>query len=331
MRDLFPLGKVWMTEMAVPAFYAAEHLTMTLHGHVVDQDGPLVIVSAGMHGDEICGLEIIRRLITEVLPHVQRGGVILLPMMNVYGFMQQSRYLPDRRDLNRMFPGKKSGSLSSRFAHMLSQDVFAEASVILDLHSATLSRTNFPHIRYTDGDDKAKQIATDFAAPVTLKVSSVQGSLRAWATKQGIPTLVYEAGEALHIDEASINFGVSGVANVLRAMDILPGGKAPITEETSPENATTLFSATKWIRSPEGGMLISAVSIGQHIQKGQHLGHISSPFHIRKSPVKSPVSGVVISTLTCPWVNEGDGLFHIAYATERSRDMRLDPIETARV
>jgi predicted deacylase len=317
MRDLFPLGKTWMTEMAVPSFYAAEHLTMTLHGHVVDKEGPLVVVSAGMHGDEICGLEIVRRLITEVLPH-----------MNVYGFMQQSRYLPDRRDLNRVFPGKQSGSLSSRFASMLVKEVFSQAAVILDLHSAAVSRTNFPHVRYTDGDENAKKIAADFAAPVTLRVGSVPGSLRAWATKQGIPALVYEAGEALHIDEASIKFGVAGVSNVLRAMGILPGRFA---SEGVSETGSSVYSATKWIRSPEGGMLISEVEIGQSVQKGQRLGQISSPFHIRKSPVKSTVSGVVLSTLTCPWVNEGDGLFHIAYEAGRARDMRLDPIETARV
>ncbi len=315
-----------MTEMAVPAFYAAEHLTMTLHGHVVDRDGPLVVVSAGMHGDEICGLEIVRRLITDVLPHVKKGGLVLLPMMNVYGFMQQSRYLPDRRDLNRMFPGRPSGSLSSRFACMLRQEIFSHASVILDLHSAAVSRTNFPHIRYTDGDDKAKQLAADFAAPVTLRVCSVSGSLRAWATKQGIPALVYEAGEALHIDEASVEKGVLGVSNILRSMGLLPGLAEPTSALPSP-----VFSATKWIRSPEGGMLISEVSIGQHVEKGQRLGRISSPFHSRTSPVKSSVTGAVLSTLTCPWVNEGDGLFHIAYEAERSRDMRLDPIETARV
>lgn len=330
MRDLFPLGKVWMTEMSVPSFYAAEHLTMTLHGHVVDREGPLVVVSAGMHGDEICGLEIVRRLIAEVLPQVKKGGVVLLPMMNVYGFMQQSRYLPDRRDLNRMFPGKQSGSLSSRFAYMLRQEVFSQATVILDLHSAALSRMNFPHVRYTDGDEKAKKIAEDFATPVILRVGSVPGSLRAWATKQGIPTLVYEAGEALHIDELSVEYGVAGVLNVLRRMGIVSEGllAAPKAEPALPK---PVFSATKWLRSPEGGMLISEVKMGEFVKKGQRLGHISSPFHIRTSPVKSTVTGVVLSTLTCPWVNEGDGLFHIAYEAERPRDMGLDPIETARV
>ena len=328
MKDLFPLGKVWMTEMAVPSFYAAEHLTMTLHGHVVDREGPLVVVSAGMHGDEICGLEIVRRLITEVLPRVQKGGVVLLPMMNVYGFMQQSRYLPDRRDLNRMFPGKQSGSLSSRFAYMLRQEVFSQATVILDLHSAALSRMNFPHVRYTDGDEKAKKIAEAFATPVILRVGSVPGSLRAWATKQGIPTLVYEAGEALHIDDLSVDHGVRGVINVLQGMDMLSGEVAAKPTEMIPK---PVFSATKWLRSPEGGMLISEVKIGESVKKGQRLGHISSPFHIRTSPVKSTVTGVVLSTLTCPWVNEGDGLFHIAYEAERLRDMGLDPIETARV
>lgn len=314
--------------MAVPSFYAAEHLTMTLHGHVVDREGPLVVVSAGMHGDEICGLEIVRRLITEVLPRVQKGGVVLLPMMNVYGFMQQSRYLPDRRDLNRMFPGKQSGSLSSRFAYMLRQEVFSQATVILDLHSAALSRMNFPHVRYTDGDEKAKKIAEAFATPVILRVGSVPGSLRAWATKQGIPTLVYEAGEALHIDDLSVDHGVTGVINVLQGMDMLSGEVAANPTEMIPK---PVFSATKWLRSPEGGMLISEVKIGESVKKGQRLGHISSPFHIRTSPVKSTVTGVVLSTLTCPWVNEGDGLFHIAYEAERPRDMGLDPIETARV
>lgn len=330
MRDLFPLGKVWMTEMAVPSLYAAEHLTMTLHGHVVAGDGPLVVVSAGMHGDEICGLEIVRQLICDVLPHLKKGGLVLLPMLNVYGFMQQSRYLPDRRDLNRMFPGKKSGSLSSRFAYMLRQEVFSHATVIVDLHSAALSRTNFPHVRYTDGDETAQKLAADFAAPVILRVDTVHGSLRGWATKQGIPTLVYEAGEALHIDEMSVKYGVLGVVNVLRSMGML-SDDARVLPQKSQALPMPVFSATKWLRSPEGGMLISEVAIGSAVKKGQRLGHITSPFHTRICPVKSPVTGVVLSALTCPWVNEGDGLFHIAYEAERPRDMGLDPIETARI
>lgn len=317
-----------MTEIAVPSFYAAETLTMTLHGHVVDKEGPLVVVSAGMHGDEICGVEIVRQLIQTALPHLVSGGLVLVPMMNVYGFMQHSRYLPDRRDLNRMFPGRPYGSLSSRFACMLREDIFSGASVILDLHSAALNRTNYPHVRYTDGDLAAQQLALDFGAPVVLRVGSVQGSLRAWAAKQGIPCLVYEAGEALHIDAFSVQVGVSGVIRVLKSMGLLPAEvPVPLVSETG----ATVLSATKWIRSPEGGILVSEVSIGETVQKGQRLGHISSPFHMRTSPIKATVSGVVLSTLTCPWVNEGDGLFHIAYEAARSRDKRLDPIETARV
>jgi len=213
---------------------------------------------------------------------------------------------------------------------MLRQSVFSQATVIVDLHSAALSRMNFPHIRYTDGDEKAQKLAADFASPVILRVGSVHGSLRGWGAKQGIPTLVYEAGEALHIDDLAVEHGILGVANILRSMDML-SDDAVLPPQDPSMLPTPVFSATKWLRSPEGGMLISEVTIGSAVTKGQRLGYISSPFHVRTCPVKSPVSGVILSTLTCPWVNEGDGLFHIAYDAESPRDMGLDPIETARV
>lgn len=269
--------------------------------------GPRLFVSAALHGDEINGVEILRRLLGRPLLKRLRGTLVAVPVVNVYGFVSQQRYLPDRRDLNRSFPGSSRGSLAARVADAFLSNYVEGSTHGIDLHTGAIHRTNLPQIRARLSSPEVENLARAFAAPVILNAPLRPGSLRGSAGDLGIPVLVYEAGEALRFDEVSIRAGLRGIVGVMRHLEMLPARTA------SPKRAPSDVIAHKsvWVRAPETGMLATRLRLGSSVERGQVLGQITDPLGESAYDIKSPVAGILIGRTNIPLANEGDALFHV--------------------
>jgi predicted deacylase len=260
-----------------------------------------------MHGDEINGVEIISRLLQRLPFRRLRGTLIAVPVVNVYGFINQSRYLPDRRDLNRFFPGSEKGSLASRLAWLLMHEVVAHCTHGIDLHTGSNHRSNLPQIRANMNHPETRRLARAFGAPVTINASVRDGSLREAVGSRGIPMLLYEAGEALRFDEISIRLGVRGILAVMRTIGMLPESR----RQRLPVEPLMALSST-WVRAPSSGILRTSIALGRQVMAKRVLGTIGDPFGEDSVQVQSPVDGLVIGRLNLPLVYQGDALFHIA-------------------
>ncbi|WP_338065234.1 succinylglutamate desuccinylase/aspartoacylase family protein [Thiomicrorhabdus xiamenensis] len=273
--------------------------------------GPVMFVSAAIHGDELNGVEIIRRLLKVKSLKRMRGTLIAVPIVNLHGFIHGSRYLPDRRDLNRFFPGAEDGTLAGRTAYLFMREVVSKADVGIDLHTGAINRSNLPQIRADLDDPFTLKLAQAFAAPVILNAKLRKGSLRAAAVKSGIPILLYEAGEALRFDEVSIRAGVRGIINVMRELGQIatPSRKTP----QSKVSKAVISRKSFWVRADQSGIFRSLVADGTRVIAQQTcLGIISDPFGECEQEVYSAASGIVIGQMKMPLVNEGEALFHIA-------------------
>jgi uncharacterized protein len=282
---------------------------MTLSVQVIcgRRAGPSLFVSAALHGDEISGVEIIRRVLKLSALRRLHGTLVVVPIVNVFGFIALSRYLPDRRDLNRSFPGSAKGSLAGRLAHLFLGEVVAKCTHGIDLHTGAVHRVNYPQIRANLDDSEASRMATSFGVPVVINATQRDGSLRQAAVERGVPVIVYEGGEALRFDEMSIRAGVKGVVRVMRALDMLPtskGGRKP--------QQPIVAQASTWVRAPASGILRASSVLGSQVREGTCLGHIANSFGENEVEVKSPCDGVLIGRTNLPLVHEGDGLFHVA-------------------
>ncbi len=294
-------------QIPVARRYTANEVYLPAHVIHGKRAGPALFVSAAVHGDEINGTEIIRRLLK--LPELESlsGALIAIPIVNVYGFAAQKRYLPDRRDLNRSFPGSASGSLAARLAHIFMTEVVARSTHGIDLHTGSLHRSNLPQIRACLDDPETLRLAHSFGAPVIMDSALRDGSLREAVRSRSLPMLVYEAGEALRFDEVSIRAGVHGVLSVMRALEMLPAAK-PSSRVMEPFVAR----GSTWVRAPSSGILSTRVPLGAKVEAGEVLGDVSDPLGDTAVNVCAPETGVVIGRINLPLVNEGDALFHIA-------------------
>ncbi len=284
------------------------HTEMTLTAHVIHgrKPGPCLFVSSTVHGDEINGVEIIRRLLKRKNIGRLHGTLIAIPVVNSFGFIHRNRYLPDRRDLNRSFPGSEKGSLASRLADLFLKEILSMCTHGIDLHTGSNHRFNFPQIRACLEDSATAEMATAFGAPVMIDSHTRDGSLREAVADLGTPILLYEAGEAFRFDELSIRTGLRGVINVMRSIGMLP------TRASSISHQIFKASTSKWIRAPISGMLVKSTVVGRQVSKGDVLGIVSDPYGESESIIQSPVSGLVIGRLQLPLVYQGDAIFHIA-------------------
>jgi predicted deacylase len=294
-------------ELPVASLYS--HAPMTLPVQVVcgKQNGPRLFVSAALHGDEINGVEIIRRLLRMPLLKNLRGTLLAIPIVNVYGFVNRSRYLPDRRDLNRSFPGSVRGSMAARLANLFLEEIVDKSDYGIDLHTGAIHRENLPQIRANLNDDDTARIANAFHVPVLLNSDLRDGSLREIASKRGIPMLLYEAGEALRFDEHAIRAGVKGVIAVMRELDMLPALKS---KRSRPE--PLVARSSYWVRAERSGIFRSTASLGARVRSNEIIGVISDPFGEQEDDVFASNQGIIIGRTNLPLVNEGEALFHIA-------------------
>ncbi|MFT4563759.1 MAG: putative deacylase, partial [Gammaproteobacteria bacterium] len=252
------------------------------------------------------GVEIIRRLLKRKVLSSISGTLVAVPIVNVHGFLYQSRYLPDRRDLNRSFPGSRTGSIAARLANTFLAEIVSKADYGLDLHTGAINRSNFPQIRANLDDDKTLALAKAFGAPVIINANLRDGSLRSCAVDLGIPMLIYEAGEALRFDEICIRGGLRGITNVMRSIGMLPEAKS--RKKQNPVEARS----TSWVRAPSSGIVSWNVKLGASVSKDQKLATLSSPLGDRDDVAKAPFDGIVIGRSNIPLAHEGDALAHIA-------------------
>ncbi len=297
------------TTVDIPVADLFTHTAMSMPVHVVHgrKTGPRLFICAAVHGDEINGVEIIRRLLRQRRLRNLRGTLIAVPVVNVYGFVNNYRYLPDRRDLNRFFPGSSKGSLTSRLAKIFMEEIVARCTHGIDLHTGSNHRNNLPHIRAWLEDEETRQLAIAFGAPVILDTNLRDGSLRQAAAENGIPMLLYEAGETLRFDEVSIRAGLRGTLAVMAQIGMIP----PYHSRKN-QLEPVIARSSIWARSPSSGIIRSTVRLGDRVKSGESLGEIADPFGASGERIESPASGIVIGRLNLPLVHEGDAVFHIA-------------------
>ena len=297
-------------DLPVADLYTATSLHMPVQVICGRKAGPVLFVSAAIHGDELNGVEIIRRLLKRKALKSLRGTLIAVPIVNVHGFLDQSRYLPDRRDLNRSFPGSSKGSIAARLAHRFISNIVDPADFGIDLHTGAVNRSNLPQIRANLSHEPTMDIGRAFGAPVMVDSNILDGSLRACAAERGLPMLIYEAGEALRFDETGIRAGIRGIINVMRHIDMLPKAKRPAKPKT------VITHSTQWVRAVASGIVSGKVALGSSVSKGQRLATISDPLGEEEENVIAPNDGIVIGRTNLPLAHEGDALFHLGYFKE---------------
>lgn len=308
-----PAGRRVQVDRPVARLFTGTPVDLTIvvaHGRY---PGPTVWMDAAIHGDELNGIRIIRDVMRRVDPKTLRGTILAVPVVNVFGLAQRLRYLPDRRDLNRSFPGSARGSLASRLARLFVDSVVERCDIGLDLHTGGPGRTNLPHVRTDLSDPECRRLAEAFAPPLIYEAGAIPGSLRATALEMGKKILVYEAGEPLRFNRFAIDAGVAGVLRVLRALDMwdsdVPAATAPLVGR-----------GTTWLRASRSGVFNSDVRLGDTVDTGQVLGVVSDPFPTRGSKVKAPFAGLVLGLTVDPLVHQGDALVHL---------VRVDDLESA--
>ena len=274
--------------------------------------GPTVLISAAIHGDEINGVEIVRQIITQKINKPKIGTIICIPVINVIGFVNQKREFPDGRDLNRVFPGNKMGSLASRLAYYLLKEVLPHVDYAIDFHSGGASRFNAAQIRIIPDNTELKVLANIFNTPFVLYTKNISGSYRNSCTKMGIQSLLFEGGKSTHIDNTITNYGVEGTKRILHHLGMLNSRKSIIQTTQKP----IYLEKSSWIRARSSGMLHSFTTIGSYVNKGQLLATISDPYGKEEHKVKAPNSGYIINVNDAPIVYQGDAIYHISQTIE---------------
>ncbi len=293
--------------LALPKLNSHTALSMPVHVIHGKRPGPVMFVSAAVHGDELNGVEICQRLLEHKGLSRLHGTLLVIPVVNVYGMIHQTRYLPDRRDLNRCFPGSEKGSLAGRVANLFIREIIARCTHGIDLHTGAVLRSNLPQIRANLDDPETADMARAFGVPVMLNSPLRDGSLRESAATHDVKTLLYEAGEALRYDEVAIRAGYHGVIAVMRHIGMLRAVKKR-RKWVEPFIAKT----SSWVRAPESGMLRQTVALGRQVTKNDVLGVVSDPYSTYQVPVHSNYNGIVIGRCESPMTHEGEALFHIA-------------------
>jgi len=270
--------------------------------------GPVVLITAGIHGDEINGVEIVRQIISKGINKPQKGTIICIPVVNIFGFLNLRREFPDGRDLNRMFPGTKHGSLASRFAFQFVKKILPLANFCLDFHTGGASRFNAPQIRVKRGDEQSLKYAKIFSAPFTIHSKTITKSYRETCAKKGIPVLLFEGGKSQDSNKDIAKHGVEGAMRILSFLEMLN----PKFEYPDAITETVVIENTNWMRAKYSGLLHVKIPCGKHVEKGEFVGTITDPYGKFRHKIKAVNTGYVININESPIVYQGDAIFHIS-------------------
>ena len=304
-------GKSATVELPVSKLVTGTQISVPLqvfHGKI---PGKTIWISAAVHGDEIAGVEIIRRITGILDPRTMAGTLIAVPIVNVHGFLNSDRYLPDRRDLNRSFPGSANGSLAAQVAHLFMNEIVSRCDVGIDLHTGSDHRTNLPQVRADLDDPETHQLSEVFGAPITIHARVRDGSLRGAATETGCKVLLYEGGEAWRYDKEGIEAGVLGIHRILAHLGMV--SEPVVVNPCKPLESHRTF----WVRARKSGIVLLDSSLGDRVEKGDILGIIHDSVGNRLNRLRSPGEGIVIGRVQHPLVNKGDAVIHIAEVDEK--------------
>jgi len=313
-KEIFEIlgKKILLGESVEASFSVAKlHSTTTIDVPVLIErsniPGPTVLMTAGIHGDEVNGVEIVRQIIAKGINKPKRGTIICVPVINIFGFIHMNREFPDGRDLNRVFPGGKTGSLAGRVAHKLMTEIVPFADLILDFHTGGAKRFNSPQIRIKQNNAPLKELAEIFGAPFVLYSKNINKSFRNSCDKLGIPILLFEGGKSFHINSNVTNTGVNGTKRVLHSLGML----SPKFKVSKPKQAVIFITQSKWIRANFSGMFKNVVGINSKVNKNDVIGNITDPYGKFNHFVKSNATGYIINVNESPIVYQGDALFHV--------------------
>lgn len=310
-----PAGQSREVRLKVSERYTGDPITLPVHVVRGKKAGPTVFISAAIHGDELNGMGVIHDLIFSELIAITRGTLILLPVVNVFGFEVQSRYMPDRRDLNRSFPGSMTGNLTSRVARVFFDEIISRSDFGIDLHTAAGGRTNFPNVRGDLTDRGVRRLARAFGCELMVNGKGPEGSLRREAVKAGCPTVILEAGEPLKIEPGVLQVGLRGVKNVLRELEMLPG-------EVERPSYQVRVDKSVWVRAEVGGILRFHVSPGDFVEEGQWIATNAGVFGETQNELRAPADGIVLGMTTLPVVKPGEPVCHLALPTRSLASIR---------
>ncbi|WP_210488009.1 succinylglutamate desuccinylase/aspartoacylase family protein [Rufibacter aurantiacus] len=299
-------GDSKLIRLNVSRLPSGTQIDIPIHVFRAQEPGPVLLLMAGMHGDEVNGIELIRRMIRRNLLHPLKGTVLAIPILNIYGFLNFSREVPDGKDVNRSFPGNAKGSLASRVAARFTKEVLPLIDYGIDFHTGGASKSNFPQIRCRLEDGESDALAKAFGAPFVLNSNYRPGSLRKEASNLGKTIIVYETGESLRFDEQGIIMAMEGTQRVMHHLGMadksVPASQPPL-----------ICHHTTWIRAPRAGLFRSFVKNGQEVSRGQQIGAVSDPYGGATHPITTPVAGHVVGLNHMPVVNQGDAILHIGY------------------
>lgn len=320
--DIFKLGKQRINrgERKIIKLESAglyDHTKLSIPVEVIrgKRKGPVLFISAAIHGDEVNGTEIVRRLSQKKSIKNLKGTLILIPIVNIFGFNNKSRYLPDRKDLNRSFPGSPRGSLAGRVAHLFMKEIVSKCSHGIDLHTGAIHRYNLPQIRAAFDDEATERLGESFGAPVMINSKLRDGSLREAARKKNVKMLLFEGGQALRFEENIIRLGVKGCLSVMREIGML--SYKAVSHET---REVFHAQASSWVRAPKSGTFVSKVSVGDYVSRGDTVAIVSDPFGTEECEVYSHLEGIIIGSSKLPLVNQGDAMFHVATHDRSARE-----------
>lgn len=271
-------------------------------------DGPTVLFTACLHGDEINGTEIVRQLIVQKINKPKRGTIICIPIINIFGFINKTREFPDGRDLNRVFPGSKTGSLASRFAYYILKDIMPHIDYAIDFHAGGASRFNAPQIRIVPENPELKKLSEVFSAPFTLYSKNISGTFRNSCDKLDVKMLLFEGGKSLDINDAITKEAIEGTKRFLTHLEMLNPRKKAISNE----NKTIYIEKSNWVRAKHSGLFHGLTAIGSFVKKGDLLATISDPYGKVEHKVKAPHAGFIINVNDAPIIFQGDAIFHIS-------------------
>lgn len=269
------------------------------------EDGPVLLLTGGLHGDEVNGIEIVRRMIEDEIVIPDRGSVIAIPVVNVYGFIQAARGVPDGKDINRSFPGVKTGSLARLLAWTIMKEIIPQIDCGIDFHTGGASRSNYPQVRCSFKSNQALELARAFAPPVILNSGLIKKSFRNAAHQKGKPILVYEAGESMRLHHNGTNEAIDGTIRLMKHLGM--------KEEAPEADHTEEYERSVWVRAKSAGLFLPKVSLGDKMNRKQVFGYIKDPYGEVNKRVDAPRSGRIIGINNCPVIHKGDALIHFAY------------------
>lgn len=270
--------------------------------------GPTVLITAGIHGDEVNGVEIVRQIIAKGINNPKKGTIICIPLINVFGFIQMNREFPDGRDLNRVFPGTAGGSLASRVAHQLMTEIVPHTDLVIDFHTGGARRFNAPQVRIVENHPQLLELAGVFGAPFVLYAKNLNKSFRNACFKLNLPILLFEGGKSFFIDKNITNHGVNGTKRILAHLGMLKKN----FKVSNPKNKTIVISQSSWLRAKYSGLFKASIEIGAFINTEDVIGNITDPYGKFNYFVRANQSGFVLNVNHSPIVYQGDALFHIS-------------------